>query len=96
MVDIIDVYMSIDISTGTVIKNSEILKFFPDHLKIKTMCTHAVEELPYLLRYVPDGFKTQQRCEKTILENGGALMSIPDHYKNQEICNEAVDITLMH
>ena len=46
MVDIMDVYMSIDISTGTAIKNSGILKFFPDHLKTKTMCTHAVEELP--------------------------------------------------
>ena len=54
MVDIMDVYKSLNISTGTVMKNSEMLKFVPDHLKTKEMCKHAVKKLPYLLRYVPD------------------------------------------
>ena len=30
-------------STGTVIKNPEMLKFIPDHLKTKKMCKHAVK-----------------------------------------------------
>ena len=49
-----DVYKSLNISTGTVMKNSEMLKFVPDFLKTKEMCKHAVKKLCYLLRYVPD------------------------------------------
>ena len=54
MVDIKDVYKSLNISIGTVMKNPEMLKFIPDHFKTKKMCKHAVKKLPYLLRYVPD------------------------------------------
>ena len=75
MVYIIDVYKSLNISVGTVMKNPEMLKFVPDHLKTKTMCKHAVKKLPYLLRYIFDQYKTQQMCEKAILENGGTLVS---------------------
>ena len=35
MVDIMEVYKSINISIVTVMKNSEMLKFVPDHLKTK-------------------------------------------------------------
>ena len=49
MVDIIDVFMSLNISAVTVMKNPEILKFIPNHLKTKKMCKHAVKKLPYLL-----------------------------------------------
>ena len=35
MVDIMDIYKSLNISVGTVMKNSEMLKFVPDHLKTK-------------------------------------------------------------
>ena len=35
MVDIINIYKSLNISSGTVIKNSEIPKFVPDHLKTR-------------------------------------------------------------
>ena len=35
MVDIMDVYKSLDISIGVVMKNSEIVKSIPDHLKTK-------------------------------------------------------------
>ena len=51
--------MSLNISTGTVMKNSEMLKFVSDHLKTTRMCKHAVKKLPYLLRYIPYRYKTQ-------------------------------------
>ena len=50
MVDIMDIYKSLNISIGTVMKNPEMLKFVPDHLKTKKTCKHAVKRLPYLLR----------------------------------------------
>ena len=49
MVDIIDVFMSLNISTATAMKNPEMLKFVPNHLKTKKMCKHAVKKLPCLL-----------------------------------------------
>ena len=49
-----DVCKSLSISIGTVMRNPEMLKFVPDHLKTKKKCKHAVKKLPYLLRYVPD------------------------------------------
>ena len=54
MVDIIDVYRYLNISTVTVMKNSEMLKFIPDRHVTKKMCKHAVKKLSNLLRYVPD------------------------------------------
>ena len=44
------------ISIRTVMKNPEMLKFVPDHLKTKKMCKHVVKKIPYLLRYVPDQY----------------------------------------
>ena len=78
MADIMDIYKSLNISIVTVIKNLEMLKFIPDHLKTKTVCKHAVKKLRYLLKYIPDQYKTQQICEKGILENGRTLSSVPD------------------
>ena len=72
-----DNYKSLNINIGTVIKNSEMLKFVFDPLKTKKICKHLVKKLPYLLRYVPDQCKSKQMCDKTILENGGTLKSIP-------------------
>ena len=43
IVDSMDIYKSLDISNGTVMKNPEMLKFISDHLKTKNMCKHAVE-----------------------------------------------------
>ena len=91
MVNIIDINKSLNISIRAVIKNQEMLKFVPDHLKTKDMCKHEVETLPYLLRYVHDWYKTQQMYDKTILKNNGTLKSIPGFYENQKICNKAVD-----
>ena len=62
-----DIYKSLDISIGTVMKNLEIWTFVPDHLKTKKMYKHAVKTLPDLLRYVPDEYKTQQIGDKAIL-----------------------------
>ena len=41
-------------------KNPEMLKFVPDHLKTKKMRKHAVKKLPELLRYVPDQIKVNK------------------------------------
>ena len=35
MVDIMDIHKSLNISIGAVMKNPEIIKFVPDHLKTK-------------------------------------------------------------
>ena len=40
-------------------KNPDMLKFVPDHIKTKKMCKNKVKKLPYLLRYVSDQYKTQ-------------------------------------
>ena len=49
-----DNYKSSNISIGTIIKNPEMLKFVPDHLKTKTMCKHTVRKLAFVIRYVLD------------------------------------------
>ena len=53
MAGVMDVYKFLNISTIPVMKNPEMLKFVPNHLKTKKMCKHAVKKLPYLLTYVP-------------------------------------------
>ena len=63
MVDIVNIYKSLNVSIGTISKNPEMLKFVPDHLKLKKVCNHAVKKLPYLLRYVRDQYKTQKMCD---------------------------------
>ena len=52
MVDIMGFYKPLNISIGTVMKNLEMLKFVPDHLKSKKMYKHTVKKLHDLLRYV--------------------------------------------
>ena len=55
-----DIFKSLNISSGIVMRNPEIWKFVPDYFKFKKICKHAVKVLSYLLRYVPDQYKTQQ------------------------------------
>ena len=69
MVDIMGIYKSLNINTGTTMKNPEMLKLVPAHLKTKNICKKAVKKLPNLLRYVPNQYKSQQMCDKAILEN---------------------------
>ena len=45
MVDIVDIYKSLNISIGTVMKNSEMLKFASDHLKTRKICKYAVKKI---------------------------------------------------
>ena len=63
-----DNYKTLKISIGETIKNPEMLKFIPDHLKTKNMYKHAIQNLPFVIRYVPDQYETQE-----ILENGGTF-----------------------
>ena len=49
-----DVFKSVKISIGTVMKNPEMLKYVPNHIKTKRLCENAVKKLPLLMRYVPD------------------------------------------
>ena len=46
--------MPLKISIGTVMRNPEMLKLVPDHLKTKKICNHAVKKLPFVIRYVSD------------------------------------------
>ena len=77
-----DIYKSVKISIETVMRNSEMLKFVPYHLKSKKMRKNAVKKLPSVTRYVSDWYMTQQMCDKGILENSGTLESVPDCCKN--------------
>ena len=45
MVDSMDTHKPLNIDTGTVMKNPEMLKFVPDHLKTKQMCNYAVKKI---------------------------------------------------
>ena len=65
-----DIYKSVKISIGTVMKNPLILKFVSDHLKTKEICKLAIKRLPFVIRYIPDQYEAQQMSNKDILENG--------------------------
>ena len=54
MIDIMDVYKSLNISILTVMEIPELIKFVPDNLKAKNMYKYTVKKLPYLLRYISD------------------------------------------
>ena len=58
MVNIMEIYKSLNISIRTVMENPDMLKLVHDHLKTKKLSKHAVEKLPFLIRYVPDQNKT--------------------------------------
>ena len=49
-----DIYKSVKISIGTVMKNPKTLKLVLDHLKTEKMNKHAIKKLPLLTRYVSD------------------------------------------
>ena len=49
-----DIYKSVKISIGVVIRNPNMLKFVPDHLKTKKICKHAVKKLPFINMFLID------------------------------------------
>ena len=59
-----NIFKSLNINIGTVMRNQEMLKFVPDHLKTKKMRKHPIKKLPYLLRYIPD----QIRLNKCVIK----------------------------
>ena len=72
-----DNYKTLKVSIGTVIKDSEMLRFVPDHLKTKKICKNAVKKLPFLMKYVSDRYKTKEICDKVIIHNFGMVGFIP-------------------
>ena len=54
MVDSMDIYRSLNINIGTVMRNTEMLKFVSDHLKTKQMCNKAILENGGTLKPVSD------------------------------------------
>ena len=49
-----DNYIISKISIGAIIKNPELLKLVPCHLKNKEMCQNIAKKLPFVIRYVSD------------------------------------------
>ena len=39
-------------------KNLEMLKLVPDHLKTRQICNYVIKKLPFVIRYVLDQYKT--------------------------------------
>ena len=74
---------TLKISIGTIVKNSEMLRFVTDHLKTKKLCKNSVKKLPFVIKYVPDRYKTKEMCDKVIIENGGMLCFVHDCCKDQ-------------
>ena len=66
IVESIDIYKSLNVNIVTVMKNPEMLKFVPDHLKTKKMCKNVITKLPDLLGYAPDQYEGQKWCDKAI------------------------------
>ena len=91
-----DAYISVKISIGTVMKNQEMLKYIPDHLKLKKCVNIQLKKLPFVIRYVPNQHKTQQMWDKAILENGGNLGSVPVSTKFNRCVIMLVIVALMH
>ena len=45
---------ALKISIAAIIKNPEMLRFAPDHLKTKKIYKNGVKKLPFAIKYVPD------------------------------------------
>ena len=45
-------YKYSNISSGAAMKDPEMLKFIPDHLKTKKMCNYAFTKLHFIIRYI--------------------------------------------
>ena len=63
MVDSMDIYKSFNINIGTVMKNPEMLKFVPDHLKTKKFVSMQLKS--YLIYH--DMFLINARLKKYVI-----------------------------
>ena len=84
-----------------VVRNSYMLKYIPDHLKMQEMCDTAArmhsgcEEFRTLRTVTSNALNTpfyswHGICEKAAEKNTWGLKNVPDHLKTQEMCNEAL------
>ena len=61
-----DIYKSLEISSGPIIKNQEMLRFLHDHFKKTMIRKNAVKKLSPVIRYGPDQYKMQEICDKAV------------------------------
>ena len=78
-------HKSLNISIGTVMKNPEMLKFVPDHLKTKKMCDKANLENGGTLNSVPYCYKNQEMCNKTVDNDPHALEFVRQCCKTKNV-----------
>ena len=69
-----DIYKSVKISIGAVMRNQEMSKFVPDLFKTEKICKNTVKKLPFAIRYVLDRSKTQLISDKAIVENDATMI----------------------
>ena len=50
-------YKSLKISIGAIMKNLQLLRFVPDHVKTKIISKHVVKKLIFAIRFVLDWYK---------------------------------------
>ena len=84
-----NIYKSVKINIGTVMKNPEILK-------LKKCVKMQLKKLHFLIRYVSDQYNIQQMCAKAILENGGTLSLFLTAIKINNCMIKLLTIILMH
>ena len=63
-----DIYKSLNINIGIVMRFPEMLIFVPDHVQTNKMCKNAVKKLPSVIRYVPDRYKAQHYIGKDCIK----------------------------
>ena len=74
---------SLRIITGAIIKNLEILRFVPDHLKtIKMRKEIAIRNK---LKVLSDCCKNKKTCNKAVDNYAHALKFVPDCHKTKKI-----------
>ena len=61
---------TLKINIAAIIKDPEMLRFVPDHLKTKRISKNAVKNMLFTIKYVPDQYKTTKMCEIVFIENG--------------------------
>ena len=79
-------------------KNSEMLKFVPDHLKTKKMSNHAATKLPlivhsyhHVLEFVLKYYKTQKICDEDVSTYPLRIKFVPEWLMTQEMCDKPVN-----